>query len=217
MGQSQSGSVVLYNAVHAIENCENENFAEQFKNLDIFDNKELWSQQNKRAEKSTTSETYIDRILESFDNWDQLKNTTQEDIQIILEDQSLIAQGIYHFFHSDYGKNIIESLQSMGLQMSSEHIGNKSIQNSFITSKKVIVTGTISGFGREEIQEYLKSLGAFVVSSVSKSTDYIIAGVQPGANKIQKATEFNIPVLTEQEFRTKLMNEGIKMPETYKI
>ena len=215
--RAKERSVVLYNAVHAIENCDNENFAEQFKNLDIFDNKELWSQQNKRAEKSTTSETYIDRILESFDNWDQLKNTTQEDMQIILEDQSLIAQGIYHFFHSDYGKNIIESLQNMGLQMSSEHIGNKSIQNSFITGKKVIVTGTISGFGREEIQEYLKSLGAFVVSSVSKSTDYIIAGVQPGANKIQKATEFNIPVLTEQEFRTKLMNEGIQMPETYKI
>ena len=105
----------------------------------------------------------------------------------------------------------------MGLQMFSNHTENKSIQNSFITGKKVIVTGTISGFGREEIQEYLKSLGAIVVSSVSKSTDYIITGEHPGANKLQKASEFNIPILTEQEFRKKLIDDGIQMPQTYEI
>lgn len=76
----------------------------------------------------------------------------------------------------------------------------KSISNNPFTGKSLCVTGKLSHFSRDSINEKIASLGAKAVGSVSKKTDYLITNEQSGSSKYKKAIELNIPIITEEEF-----------------
>ena len=68
-----------------------------------------------------------------------------------------------------------------------------------LTGKTFVVTGTLARYSREEIEGLIKKLGGKAVGSVSKRTDYLVAGMDAGS-KLAKAKELGVPVLTEDEF-----------------
>ena len=68
-----------------------------------------------------------------------------------------------------------------------------------LAGKTLVVTGTLERYGREEIEDLIKSLGGKAAGSVSKKTDYLVAGAEAGS-KLDKAKELGVPVLTEDEF-----------------
>ncbi|HOM27570.1 MAG TPA: NAD-dependent DNA ligase LigA, partial [bacterium] len=68
-----------------------------------------------------------------------------------------------------------------------------------------VITGTLKNYSRNEIQDYIKKLGGKVTDSVSKKTDYLICGSEPGS-KLQKAQQLGIKIITEEEFE-KLVKE----------
>ena len=73
------------------------------------------------------------------------------------------------------------------------------VDNPF-TGKSICVTGKLNHFTRDSINEKIVSLGAKSASSVSKKTDYLITNESSGSSKYKKATELNIPIITEEEF-----------------
>ena len=77
-----------------------------------------------------------------------------------------------------------------------------------LAGKTLVVTGTLKNYGRKDIEDLIKSLGGKAAGSVSKKTDYVVAGDEAGS-KLDKAKELGVPVLTEAEFE-KLIGRGGK-------
>ena len=90
------------------------------------------------------------------------------------------------------------------LGLFSDYEDNGSTSNSFnlkidITGKTLVVSGVFSNFSRDEIKQIIEEKGGKVTSSISKSTDYVIAGDNMGPSKREKATSFGIPIISEYD------------------
>lgn len=96
---------------------------------------------------------------------------------------------------------LISELQNVGLKMEQETV--KINTNNVFANKTVVVTGTLSNYGRKEIKEKLESLGAKVTGSVSKKTDFVLYGIQAGS-KLKKANELGIKTINEENFENLL-------------
>ena len=91
-----------------------------------------------------------------------------------------------------------------------KYLGKTTVdENSFFYNKKVVLTGTLSKYGRKEATELLENLGAHVSSSVSKVTNIVIYGEEAGS-KLDKARKLNVYTMSEDEFINKLEEENEK-------
>ena len=91
----------------------------------------------------------------------------------------------------------------MNLNLSNKISNN---QEGHLQNKKIVITGTLSNYSRDELKENLEKMGAKVTSSVSKNTDYLISGSEPGS-KFKKASELNIKIIDEDNLTSFLLNE----------
>jgi DNA ligase (NAD+) len=107
------------------------------------------------------------------------------------------AASIHTFFQSADGRKTIKDLDSLGLRMTEDR--RMTTSTSGISGKTVVVTGTLQKYGREEIELLIKQHGGKPSGSVSKKTDYVVAGEKAGS-KLDKARQLGVPVLTEAEF-----------------
>jgi DNA ligase (NAD+) len=107
------------------------------------------------------------------------------------------AASIHHFFQSPAGQKTIEELRDLGVNMTEKK--RAAPTTSGIAGKTLVVTGTLERFSREEIEELIKSLGGKTSGSVSKKTDYLVAGEKAGS-KLDKAKALGVAVLSEAEF-----------------
>ena len=107
-----------------------------------------------------------------------------------------IADSIRRYTEEAQNREFLEKLRRAGLKFKTEE---KAAAAEPLKGKTFVLTGALAAFTREEAEEVLRGLGARVASSVSKKTDYVVAGESPGS-KYQKAMELGVPVLTEDEF-----------------
>ncbi|HBF38456.1 MAG TPA: DNA ligase (NAD(+)) LigA, partial [Firmicutes bacterium] len=70
-----------------------------------------------------------------------------------------------------------------------------------LAGKTIVVTGTLENYGRSEAEEVIRLHGGKATSTVSKNTDFVIVGMEPGASKLKKVNELGIPVLNETQFQ----------------
>jgi DNA ligase (NAD+) len=109
----------------------------------------------------------------------------------------IVAESVFQFFRSDAGIRTIRALQDYGVKMSDPR-ASKPAGTSRFGGKTFVVTGTMEHLSRSEMEERIRSLGGKTTSSVSRNTDYVVAGINPGT-KLDKAKELGIEILSEKD------------------
>jgi DNA ligase (NAD+) len=122
---------------------------------------------------------------------------------IVTEVGPVVAQSVLDFFTSATGKKILRRMKELGIQPKSEKVSAKKVAELPLAGKTFVLTGTLPSMTREEATEKIEALGGHVTSSVSKKTDYVLAGAEPGS-KFDKAKELGVRIIDEAEFRKML-------------
>ena len=145
------------------------------------------------------------RILaERFGSIDRLASATMDELLSIEGIGEEIARSVVEYFSLPKTKEIIEKLRRAGVKME-EKIEKKPKP---LKGLKFVITGTLKNYTRNEIEERIRELGGEVSSSVSKKTDYLILGENPGS-KYQKALNLGVKIISEEEFE-KLVESKMK-------
>ncbi len=145
----------------------------------------------------------VARVLaENFGSMEALRSASVEKLSEINEIGPAIAASVYEFLHSQFGRTTIDDLASLGVTMSVPEAAGEE-KSEALAGKTLVVTGTLTKYTRDEIQELILRHGGKAASSVSSKTDYVVAGENAGS-KLAKAQELGIPVLTEEEFEALL-------------
>lgn len=135
-------------------------------------------------------------LVSRFKSIEGLKNATFEELVSVPDVGDIVAQDVMSFFKEEKVLETIDELLELGVNPKFEEV--EVTENPF-RGKTVVATGSLQNYSRSEIKEKLESLGAKVAGSVSKKTDYVIAGEVAGS-KLTKAQELGVKVLSEEEF-----------------
>lgn len=130
-----------------------------------------------------------------FCDLDSLRQADLERLLQVKDIGPIMAENIYLFFQQPHNIEVIESLISSGIRW--EKVTLK--QDQPLAGKIFVLTGALASFSRDAAREQLEKLGATVSSSVSKNTDFVIAGADAGS-KLDKARQFGVKILSEAEF-----------------
>jgi DNA ligase (NAD+) len=141
-------------------------------------------------------------IMRRFGNIDSLKSASIEELTEVDDIGEISAACIRSYFEDERNISILDRLKSFGVNM---EYNLAPVTESALTGKTVVVTGTLPTMGRKEAAEYIERFGGKVSGSVSKKTDYVLAGENAGS-KLDKANQLGITVITEEEL--KKMVEG---------
>ncbi len=144
-------------------------------------------------------------LADEFRTIDALMAADVETLAEVNEIGTIIAQSVYDFLHEELGQQIIAELRSSGVHMKS--FGSEATASKVLEGKTFVVTGKLTRFTREGIKELIQQHGGRAASSISKSTDYVVAGEKAGS-KLAKAEQLNIPVLSEDDFGKLLADHG---------
>jgi DNA ligase (NAD+) len=142
-------------------------------------------------------ETVAKKLAKHFKNIDRLSEANFEELIQVDEIGDRIAQSVIHYFSLEETKIQIKKFKAIGLQL---HIEEKEGASNILDGKSFVVSGVFTAFSRDELKELIESNGGKNVSSISKKTDFVVAGDNMGPSKLQKATELNIPILSEDDF-----------------
>lgn len=144
------------------------------------------------------------KILASqFGTLENLMRASFDELQSIFEIGPIVARSIVEFFHSADNIHLIQKLLAYGVSPA----GGVRRAGGPLTGKTFVFTGTLPTLGRKEGQEMVERLGGRAAGSVSKKTDYVVAGEEAGS-KLDKARELGITVLSEEEFLQLLGKEA---------
>ena len=148
------------------------------------------------------------RVLsQHFETMERLMRASREEIECVEGIGPMISQSLWSYFQLDETINLLNRLYQHGLNMIYLGASKDRLSTSSVWMDKVVVlTGTMIRYTRNEAKKILIDLGADVTNSISKNTDYLIAGEKAGS-KLTKAQTLGVPVLNEEEF-IKLLNEG---------
>lgn len=135
-------------------------------------------------------------IVNRFKSIEGLKNAKFEELVEVPDVGDVVAQDVVSFFKEEKVLETIDELLELGVNPKFEEV--EVTENPFM-GKTVVATGSLQNYSRSEIKAKLESLGAKVAGSVSKKTDYVIAGEAAGS-KLTKAQELGVKVLSEEEF-----------------
>ncbi len=140
-------------------------------------------------------------LAEYFGSIEKLKKATLEELQKVMEIGPVVAKSIYDFFREKRNLEFLEKLKKVGVEIVEE----KKPKSQPLKGKTFVLTGGLKTMTREKAKEKIKLLGGEVSESVSKKTNYLIVGKEPGS-KLKKAKQLGIKTLNEEEF-LKLIKE----------
>ncbi len=137
------------------------------------------------------------KLAEHFADMDELMNAREEEIMAVHEIGESISKSIRSFFDDQKNRELIQQLKTFGLNFTR---GERAvIKENFFLGKTFVLTGSMQALSRDDAAAKIAGLGGKTSSSVSKKTDYVIAGENAGS-KLKKAQELNVRVLSEEEF-----------------
>lgn len=136
-------------------------------------------------------------LAKKYNNLDNLMKASIEELTNIPDIGPILASNIRNFFTNEDNIKLIEELNKIGVNM--KYLGEQTVENPNLLNKKIVVTGTLTKYTREEIQNLIEQNGGKWSTSVTKNTDAVIVGDNPGS-KYDKAKELNVPIWTEEYF-----------------
>lgn len=136
-------------------------------------------------------------LAKHFGSLENLMNAREEELSQINDIGEVIAKNIFDFFRDEKNIDEINALLDKGIKIKEQE--KKIISNSLVAGKKFVLTGTLTKYTRDEASEIIISLGGETSSSVSKNTDYVLAGENAGS-KLAKAKSLGVKVISEEEF-----------------
>ncbi len=145
-----------------------------------------------------------DLVVEVFPSLDEVVAASVEDFEKVKGVGPTRAKSLFDFFHTEPGQSLVEELRGLGLKLTHEKKAVSGKQP--LLGKTLVVTGSLANYDRQTIEVRIKDLGGKTSGSVSKKTDFVLAGEDAGS-KLAKARELGIRVLTEAEFETMASGE----------
>jgi DNA ligase (NAD+) len=136
-------------------------------------------------------------LAEHFGSIDALENASEEELQQVQEVGPRIAKSIVEFFAEPKNRELVEELRAAGVTLK----GKKKQRGTKLAGKTFVLTGTLANYSRDEAKKMIEDAGGKVTGSVSKKTDYVVAGEDAGS-KLEKAKELGVPVINEDEMRS---------------
>ncbi len=131
--------------------------------------------------------------------WD-LKDLSVEDLNDINEVGPTLAESVYNFFHEVRNLDELKHLEEAGVRFDQDIPEKSEAVESPFFGKTVVLTGSLESYTRHEVKELIEKMGGRVTGSVSKNTDFVIAGVDPGS-KYNKAQSLGVTILSEEHLR----------------
>ena len=180
MGLERMGELSAQNLLDAIEASKNRGLARLLAGLSIYG----------------VGDAMAALLAQEFPSIDALLAASKEQIAAVKGFGPRRAESVYNFLHGP-GRKIIQDLRDAGVKMT-EDVKPKATSGP-LAGKTIVVTGTLQNYSRKQIEDLIAQYGGKAASSVSKKTDYVIAGDDPGS-KLDKARQLGIKVLTEDEF-----------------
>jgi len=141
-------------------------------------------------------------LAQEFGSIDAIMNASAEELERVEEVGSRISRSIVEFFTRPANRELIEHLHSAGVKMTAE----KKQRSTELAGLTFVLTGTLPNISRDQAKAMIEAAGGKVSGSVSKKTNYVVAGEEAGS-KLDKAQELKVPVLDEAGL-TRLLESG---------
>ena len=140
--------------------------------------------------------TIAELLAGRFNSLDELASASNEDLMSIPGIGKKIAESVADYFKTNYAKELIKKIKKSGVVCQQKKL---KLKNTKLSGKTFVITGILESMTRNEAEDLIKSFGGRATNSVSKSTDYLISGSEPGS-KLKKAKDLKVSVITEQDF-----------------
>ena len=137
-------------------------------------------------------------LIDHFGSIEALKNASYEDLIQIPEVGPVVAESVVTFFRQPENLKLLEKLKKAGIRLEQKPEERK--KSDLLAGKTFVFTGALKSFTRDEAQRIVEELGGRAASSVSRRTDYVVVGENPGS-KAERARQLGIPMITEEEFK----------------
>jgi DNA ligase (NAD+) len=145
--------------------------------------------------------------MNHFGSLARLAEATIDEMSVIDGIGPAKAQSVVDFFAHPEHRALIDKLAARGVNVAGG--GSAAPTSQALANQVYVVTGTIAGYSREEAEALITRHGGKVTGSVSKKTSYIVAGSDPGASKIQKATELSVPIINIDTLMTMIGADAV--------
>ena len=140
-------------------------------------------------------------LADKFRTLDNIANASMEDISAIDGFGEIMAESVYQYFQLDESKKLVEEIKSLGINTENLSAPKNIDESNPFFNKTFVITGTLPNYKRTEAAEIIESMGGKVSSSVSKKTDFVLAGEEAGS-KLTKAQSLGIKIIDESEFES---------------
>jgi DNA ligase (NAD+) len=134
-------------------------------------------------------------LADEFGSLDSLMKADRSALESIDQIGPVVAQNVYDYFNNVQNKKVINELLDAGVNPKHK----KEKKSDLLAGKTIVATGSLQSFSRSQIEQTIKQLGGKAASSVSKNTDYVLAGSDPGS-KLDKAKQLGVKIINEKEF-----------------
>ncbi|HQL65761.1 MAG TPA: helix-hairpin-helix domain-containing protein, partial [bacterium] len=134
-------------------------------------------------------------LAENFTSIEEIQKADEQEIAKIPEIGQVAARSIKDFFSNSQNLQLIKKLKEAGIVLEQKKVSKKTGK---LAGMKFVITGTLKNFSREEMRTELKKYGARVSDNLSKETDYLIVGENPGS-KLEKAKKIGTKIISEEE------------------
>jgi DNA ligase (NAD+) len=142
-------------------------------------------------------------LARAFGSLDRIESATLEELADVDGVGMTIAMAVRDWFEVDWHRDVVAKWRAAGVRMSDEQDGSAVPRT--LEGLSVVVTGSLSGWSRDEAKEAITARGGKATGSVSKKTDFVVAGEAAGS-KLDKARQLGLPVLDEDGFATLLVD-----------
>jgi DNA ligase (NAD+) len=144
-------------------------------------------------------ETVAKKLARAMGSIETIMSASKDQLLSVNEIGERIADSIISYFSIQRNRDLVHRLQENGIQMNQE-IGQEIRQIQKLTGRSIVISGTFNRFTREELKDLVEKNGGKNVSSVSAKTSFILAGESMGPEKLKKAQDLSIPLMSEDEF-----------------